>query len=69
MAGWMIRLTDRYLGIIYNAMRERLLKSSLIHCDETPFKLVNDGREPNSKSYMWVYHSYERYGTHPIYIY
>ena len=69
MAGWMIRLADRYLGIIYNAMRERLLKSKLIHCDETPFKLVNDGRGPNSKNYMWVYHSYERCGTPPIYIY
>ena len=60
---------DRYLGIIYNAMRERLLKSRLIYCDETPLKFVNDGRWSNSKNYIWVYYSYERYGTPPIYIY
>ena len=56
MAGWMIKLADRYIRVIYNEMKKHILTSKLIHCDETPFKLVNDGRSPNSKSYMWVYH-------------
>lgn len=50
-------------------MKKRMFDSKLIHCDETPFTVVNDGRGPNTKSYMWVYHTYERCGTPPIYIY
>ena len=69
MSGWMIKLTERYLGIVYTAMKKRLLDSELIHCDETPFKLVSDGRSSNSKNYMWVYHTYDQYGVPPIYIY
>lgn len=68
MAGWMIKISERYLGNVYRAMKKELLKSRLIHCDETPFKLV-DERGPNSKSYMWVYHTYERYGSVPVYLY
>jgi hypothetical protein len=69
MAGWMIKITDRYLVYIYRAMKQKLLEAKLIHCDETPFTVVKDGRNPGTKSYMWVYHTYDRYGTPPIYIY
>ena len=69
MAGWMIRISDRYLSMIYRAMKTSLLKAKLIHCDETPFQVVRDGRGPNSKSYMWVYHTTGKYGAQPIYIY
>lgn len=69
LAGWMIKLADRYLSPVYKHMRDEILKSKLIHCDETPFKVINNGRGPGTKDYMWVYHSYERYGSPPIYIY
>lgn len=69
MAGWMIRITDRYLSMIYRSMKASLLEAKLIHCDETPFQVVRDGRGPTSKSYMWVYHTTEKYGAKPIYIY
>lgn len=69
MAGWMIKLADRYIRFIYKEMKKHILTSKLIHCDETPFKLVNDGRSPNSKSYMWVYHSLPKYNAPPIFIY
>ena len=69
MAGWMIKITDRYIRFIYNEMKKYILTSKLIHCDETPFKLVDDNRPPNSKSYMWVYHSLPKYGAPPIFIY
>jgi transposase len=69
LAGWMIKLTDRYLRIIYNAMKKTLLTSKLIHCDETPTKVLEDSKGKNSKNYMWVYHSSERYGTPPVFIY
>lgn len=69
MAGWCIKIAERYLVQVYNEMHKQLLKSKLIHCDETPFKVTNDGRDGNSKSYMWVYHTDRQYGSPPIYLY
>ena len=69
MANWVINLHDRYLYRIYNEMKKKLFSAELIHCDETPFTVVNDGRGANTKSYMWVYHTYDRYGSKPVYIY
>ena len=69
MSHWMISIAERYLIYLYQAMKKRLLTSRLIHCDETPFTLISDGRGPNSKNYMWVYHSMGMYGTPQIYLY
>ena len=69
LAGWMIKLADRYLYLVYNAMKKELLGSRLIHCDETPFTMIHDGKGSKSKNYMWVYHSDTDYGTPPVYIY
>ena len=40
-------------------MIESLKESPLIHCDETPFIMSGekDATDPQSKDYMWVYHS------------
>lgn len=69
LANWMINISDRYLSHIYRRMHQVMIDSKLIHCDETPFKLVTPDRKPNSKAYMWVYHTMEAYDSHPIYLY
>lgn len=69
MAGWCIEVPKKYLVPVLIEMHRRLLKGKLIHCDETPFKVTNDGRPGNPKSYMWVYHTDQQYGSPPIYIY
>lgn len=69
MAGWCIKIAERYLVQVYNEMHKQLLKSKLIHCDENPFKVTNDGCDGNSKGYMWVYHTDRQYGFPPIYLY
>ena len=69
LANWMISLSDRYLSIIYRKMHQKILESKLIHCDETPFKLVVPDKSPNSKAYMWVYHTSEAYDSPPIFMY
>lgn len=69
LAHWMIRLSGLYFSGIYRKMHEKILSSRLIHCDETPFKVVHDGRSPTAKSYMWVYHTPGQYGTPPVYLY
>lgn len=43
---------------IYNSMKEDLLKRNYIHADETTLKVINDnGKDSNSKKYMWLYMS------------
>ena len=69
LANWMISMSDRYLELLYRRMHQEILKSKLIHCDETPFKLVVPEKASNSKAYMWVYHTMETYGSPPIFIY
>ena len=69
LANWMISMSDRYLELLYRRMHQEILKSKLIHCDETPFKLVVPEKTSNSKAYMWVYHTMETYGSPPIFIY
>ncbi len=69
MAGWMIKIYDRYLRPLGRAMHRELLKSRVIHCDETPFKMPGQNRGPNAKDFMWVYHTGRTYGSPPIYIY
>lgn len=72
MAGWVIELHKRYLYRIYDRMHMKILEAQLIHCDETPFKLVHPpdrNAKPNHKSYMWVYHTHPDYGSPPIYLY
>lgn len=73
MSRWMIRLTDKYLKPFYNMMADEIKNARLIHADETPFICEEDhkkeGRTKNSKSYMWVYHTADQYGSPPIFIY
>lgn len=52
MAGWMIRLHDYYLGPVHDRMKQEILRSKHVNCDETPFKMPE-----HSKKYMWVFHS------------
>lgn len=72
LAGWCIKAADRYFSPLYDLMhREMLEKSSLIHADESFFKVTEDMKKkgPNAKSYMWLYHTDQRYGCHPIFLY
>lgn len=71
MAGWIIKLYEYYLEPVHRMMKETLLASPLIHCDETPFKMTGEKGtgEPKSKDYMWVYHSPGEGGSPPIYLY
>ena len=57
MAGWVIRTTERYLSLLYDRLKEELLRHDVLHADETPVLVSKDGRPAGSKSYMWVYRS------------
>lgn len=57
MANWIIRTSERYFSLVYERMRDELMKSPVIHADETPVMVTKDGREGMHKNYMWVYRS------------
>ena len=71
MAGWMIRLSDYYLDSVHQMMKDELKKAPLIHCDESPFTMSGekDANDPQSKDYMWVYHSPGIQDSKKIYLY
>ena len=69
MANWIIRSCEDYLLPVVNHLQEELLKRDIIHCDETPVQVLKeDGKKPQTKSYMWLYRSGND-GKDPIVLY
>lgn len=56
MANWIIRCSQDYFYPVIEHMRKELLKRDIVHCDETPVQVLKEeGRKPQSKSYMWLF--------------
>ncbi|SED69486.1 IS66 family transposase [Pseudomonas anguilliseptica] len=54
LARWVIQCGE-LLQPLLNLMRDRLLDSPVIHCDETRVQVLKEpGRDPSSHSWMWV---------------
>ncbi|UZE97201.1 IS66 family transposase [Alkalimarinus alittae] len=54
LANWVIRSSELLQPLI-NLMRDQLLASPVIHCDETVVKVLKEPDKPaSSQSYMWV---------------
>ncbi|MDB5983712.1 MAG: transposase [Pseudomonas sp.] len=54
LARWVIQCGE-HLQPLLNLMRDRLLESPIIHCDETRVQVLKEpGRDPTSQSWMWV---------------
>jgi transposase len=69
MANWIIRCAQDYLYPVTEYLREKLLERDVLHCDETPVQVLKEeGRKPQSKSYMWLYRSGND-GKAPIILY
>lgn len=53
LARWVMQCGD-YLQPLVNLLRDRLLESPVIHCDETRLQVLKEpGRDPASQSWMW----------------
>ena len=60
MSNWQIFIYYNYLVRMIDLMKRDLKKSYLIGVDETPVQvIVEEGKPPDSKSYMWVYMGYQ----------
>lgn len=69
MANWIIRSSEDHLMPVVSRLREELLKRDIIHCDETPVQVLKEeGKKPQTKSYMWLYRSGND-GKAPIILY
>ena len=69
MDNWIIRSSEDYLIPVVNHHQKELLKRDIIHCDETPVQVLKeDGKKPQTKSYMWLYRSGND-GKSPIVLY
>ncbi|MNF59317.1 Transposase IS66 family protein [compost metagenome] len=54
LARWVIQCGEQ-LQPLLNLLRDRLLDSPVIHCDETRVQVLKEpGRDPSSHSWMWV---------------
>ncbi|HBN7582548.1 TPA: IS66 family transposase, partial [Pseudomonas aeruginosa] len=54
LARWVIQCS-KYFQPLLNLMRDRLLESPVIHCDETRVQVLKEpDRDPTSQSWMWV---------------
>lgn len=54
LARWIIQCSE-HLPPLLNLMRDRLLESPVIHCDETRVQVLKEpDRDPTSQSWMWV---------------
>ena len=54
LARWVIQCCEHFQPLL-NLMRDRLLESPVIHCDETRVQVLKEpGRDPTSQSWMWV---------------
>ena len=69
MAHWIIRCAGDYFTPVIKHLKKELTGREVLHCDETPVQVLKEeGKKPQSKSYMWLY----RTGSddkHPVVLY
>lgn len=69
MANWMITCADDCLFPLYDRMHQILIGRDVVGADETTCQVLHEeGKSPQSKSYMWLYQSTVR-GEDPIILY
>ncbi|MBQ3794144.1 MAG: IS66 family transposase [Lachnospiraceae bacterium] len=69
MADWSVKVSERYLSLLYDHIRDYLIQAPILQADETPVLVNKDGRDAGSKSYMWVYRTGRFDTKHPIILY
>lgn len=58
LSNWVLYSANQWLGKLYVVLYEELLKRRYLHADETTVQVLHEaGREPEAKSYMWLYRS------------
>lgn len=69
MANWLLTSAEKLLAPLYEYLHKKLLQREILHADETTLQVLHEeGRKPQSQSYMWVYRTGSD-AEHPIVLY
>lgn len=61
MANWVISVAEKYFQPLYICMHDELLRTAVIHADETTLQVLKEkGRPATTRSRMWVYATSKR---------
>lgn len=56
LANWVVKASEKHLSLLYERMQGELLKSQVLHADETVLEVLREpGREASTQSYMWLF--------------
>lgn len=66
MTNWHIKCFEYYFEDLVSEMKKELLRSEVLHADETTFKVL--ANKERQKSYVWLF-SAGKYAKKPIHIY
>ena len=67
LSSWVMRLAERYLSLLYDRLREEMLKQRILQADETYVRVTEDKEGGRlGKSVMWVFRSGEYEKEHPV---
>ncbi len=56
MSNWLMYTVEHYLKAIYDKLHRDLIQEEILHADETELQVLHEeGKSPQSKSYMWLY--------------
>ncbi|WP_282201468.1 IS66 family transposase [Collibacillus ludicampi] len=56
LANWILYGANTWLSLLYDRMREHLLKQDILHADETTLQVLREpGRAAQTTSYLWLY--------------
>lgn len=69
MSNWLLYCSEHWLAPVYDELHRQLLTHDLLHADETELQVLHEnGKSPQSKSYMWLYRT-SGDAEHPIVLY
>lgn len=68
LSNWVLQSAE-LLKPYYDRLQDYLIKECIIQADETTLRVVQDGRDNKTKSYMWLYQSGSITPEHPIVLY
>lgn len=58
MANWIIFVATVWLVIIYDMLKEEIVKNDILHADESKVQVLRElGRKATQKSFEWMYHT------------
>jgi len=68
LSNWVLKSAE-LLKPYYDRLLHYLILEKIIQADETTLRVVQDGRDSNTKSYMWLYQSGSLSPEYPIVLY